>query len=386
MAHSGLSPDNLEPLKVEAGIDVLLAQAESPERLQRTADRERKLSWAMAVATDCFEAHRDSALAILNAARVAKAAGKVELAARMLNAARELDGDQIIESKILYQEQWLARELAVGSGSPEALAQRLLVYVCQRCGRLVEYISIPCMSCRWRPTTLLEMSHSGRLSRSNFSLWDLLAIGRGIVAGRKVTDVVQNLAQVAAEDMADPQSKYRQEIESVLQTAQQKQFDNYFFWHEAAVCEGCGTRNPRQDAKKCRKCKAHLRLPPPLRLIMCLTRTLEHFQHNFDAPKSNEFDLFIRFLVSLQSKVYRAQETPSHLERARVLDLMAKLARFELANGIGEIMMTDPQNITSQLHNGLPEERKLLAVTVLADFKNTLQFLADWMSRTKGLS
>ena len=119
---------------------------------------------------------------------------------------------------------------------------------------------------------------------------------------------------------------------------------------------------------------------------MCLTRTLEHFQHNFDAPKSNEFDLFIRFLVSLQSKVYRAQETPFHLERARVLDLMAKLARFELANGIGEIMMTDPQNITSQLHNGLPEERKLLAVTVLADFKNTLQFLADWMSRTKGLS
>ena len=166
----------------------------------------------------------------------------------------------------------------------------------------------------------------------------------------------------------------------------QAKFDTYFFWHDAAVCENCGTHNPRQDAKECQKCKGRLRLSPPLRLLMCLARTLDHFQGSFEAPKSKEFDLFIRFLVTLQSKLYRTQETPSHLERIQVLDLMSKLARFELSNGIAEIIMTNPQKISSHLRDGLPDEQKPHAITVLADFTNTLQFLADWMSRTKGLS
>jgi ribosomal protein L40E len=386
MARSGLSPDTLEPEVAGAGIDVLLAQAESLERLRRTADRERKLGWAMAVATDCFEAHRDSALAILNTARVAKAAGKVELAARMLQATHKLKSDQITEHNILYLEHLLVRERVVADGSLESLAQRLHVYVCQRCGRLIEYISRPCMSCGWCPTTLLEISQSARLSRVTFSLWDLLAIGREIMAGRKVTDVVPNLAQVAAEEMADPKSMFREEVESIAKITQGKQFDNYYYWHEAAVCESCGTYNPRQDAKTCRNCNTSLRLSPPLRLLMCLTRTLEHFQRNFDAPKSNESDLFIRYLVSLQSKLVRTQETPSPDERARLLELMTKLSGFELANGIGEIVMVDPKKISSRLHDGLSEERKPLAIAILADFKDTLQFLADWVSRTKGLS
>ena len=96
--------------------------------------------------------------------------------------------------------------------------------------------------------------------------------------------------------------------------------------------------------------------------------------------------MFIRFLVTLQSKLYRTQETPSHNERIQVLDLMSKLARFELSNGIAEIIMTNPHKISSHLRDDLPDEQKPHAITVLADFTNTLQFLADWMSRTKGVS
>ena len=382
MAYSGLSPDMLEPAVVASVIDVFLAQAGSLERLRRTADRERKLKVAMSIATDCFKAHRDSALAILNAARVANAAGQLEDAARWLSAGHKLKGDQTTKHNIQYEETLVARARAVG-GSPEALPEDFIIYVCQKCGRLIEYVSLPCMCCGWRPTTLFEMSHSGCLNNRIFSLWDLLVIGREIAAGRKATDVVPKLAQVAAKKMADPQS--RQDIEIVFQTAEKK-FDTFFFWHDAAVCENCGTHNPRQDAKECQKCKGRLRLSPPLRLLMCLTRTLDHFQGSFEAPKSKEFDLFIRFLVTLQSKLYRTQETPSHHERIQVLDLMSKLARFELSNGIAEIIMTNPHKISSHLRDGLPDEQKPHAITVLADFTNTLQFLADWMSRTKGLS
>ena len=46
---SGLSPDQLEPSKVFSRIEILLGQADTLKRLQRSKDRERKLAWGMAV-------------------------------------------------------------------------------------------------------------------------------------------------------------------------------------------------------------------------------------------------------------------------------------------------------------------------------------------------
>ena len=383
------SPFNLEPESATSIVAIWLAQAELLERLGRSADRESKLRMAMTLAKDFFEAHRHSAPAILSAARAARAAKQLDLAASMLSVAHKLSRDEKTKQNILYEENLLTRERAVASSSLEAMARELLVYACQKCGRLVEYISIPCMSCGWCPATLLEVSHSGRLARNIFSLWELLSIGRGIVAGRKATEVVVNLADVAAAYMADPQSLYRHDIEAVFKTSQNNLiFGNYFFWNEAEICKSCGTRNLNliQDAKECHQCKAPWRLPPPLRLLMCLTRLSIHFQHNFEAPKSNEFDLFIRYLVFLQSKLYRTQETPSGRERTYALDLMTKLARFEVVNSLGEIIMSDLNNISYQFGRDLSDAKRALAETVLNDFRNTLQFFADRMSRSKALS
>ncbi len=386
LPRSGLSGDILEPSRVWSGTDVLLAQAESLERLRRADDCKRKLLWAMAVATDSVEAHPTSALAVLNAARIAKAAKQFNFSARLLGAARKLDHDKSIEQAILYQENLLARESDIAGGSQDAMAKRLIVYACQKCGRLVEYISTPCMYCKWHPTALLEASHSGRLSTAWFSLWELMGIGRQIHAGRKATEVVTNLAEVAAELMADPNSAYRKYIEDAVEVAANKKADSYFSYFEASICHNCGERVPRQDTKHCPNCKTALRIPPPLRLLNCLSRVSIHFQHNFDTPQSNEFDLFIRFLVSLQSKLFRMQDTPSDRERSQVLDLMSKLAKFEVVNGLGSILIADPKSVVYQLNLELPEDSKSTANTILTDFTQALQFLADWMFKTKALS
>jgi hypothetical protein len=178
--RSGLTPEQLEPWNVFSRIEILLGQADTLERLQRSKDRERKLAWGMAVTLDCQEAYPDSPLAPFGAAKIARAAGLLDLASRLLSRARKLDRDRICGNGIDYEENLLKRERAVIDDSLPALAQRLIIYVCQRCGRPIEYISIPCMYCRWHPTTLDEMSRSGRLSRHNFSTWELLGIGRGI--------------------------------------------------------------------------------------------------------------------------------------------------------------------------------------------------------------
>ena len=373
-------------LGATSGVDVLLAQAESLARLRRADDVKRKVLVAAQIAADCVTAFPDSALARLTAARVFRLGGQLDSASKLLSLARSRRGDETTTHNIAYEENLLAREREVAGGTLVAMAQHLLVYACQNCGRLVEYILLPCMFCGWHPTTLLEMSHSGQLSTNVFSLWELLEIGRGMRRGRKAVEVVPDLAEVAAKHMADSQSEYRRDIETVFQIAQKKKFDDYFCYLEVSNCRSCGTPNYREDAKHCSKCKTPLRLPPPLRLLNCLTRLSMHFQYNFEGPKSTEFNLFIRYLVSLQSKLYRTQDTPSDRDRALVLKSISELARFDVVNGLGVIVMTDPQNITYRLHEGLSAEKAASGQVGLADFRNTLQFLADWMSRGKALS
>ena len=68
--------------------------------------------------------------------------------------------------------------------------------------------------------------------------------------------------------------------------------------------------------------------------------------------------MFIRYIISLQSKLYRQQETPSNNERAKVLELMTKIGTFWTNKEYGYISMVDPQNITYELSSKLPEELK----------------------------
>jgi rubrerythrin len=380
--QSGIT--NLSPEKVNSGIAVLLAQAETLKRLRREADLKRKLLWAMAIASDCCEAYPESALAKLNVARIARSAGAFDFAARMLNQASRHKANEQTVQNIQYEKNLLVRENEIAGGSLVAMAQRLLVYACQRCGRLIEYIAVPCMYCGWRPTTPLEVSHSGRLMTPRFNVWELLDIGRQIHAGRKPTEIVINLADAAAEDIADPQSWYRGYVEDVIERVKSG-YETYLCYIEVSMCKNCGTHVHRQDASQCPKCNAPVQMPPPLRLLNCLTRLSLHFQHNFHAPKSSEFELFIRYPISLQSKLYRLQETPSDRERAQVLTMMSKLGRFDVVNDLGAIDMTNPKTIAVLLHKDLPETKKVLASTVLRDFRDALQFLADWMSRRKAL-
>jgi len=88
----------------------------------------------------------------------------------------------------------------------------------------------------------------------------------------------------------------------------------------------------------------------------------------------------------MQSKLYRQQETPSNSERAKVLELMAKIGKFWTSKEYGYISMVDPQNIIYELSSRLPAELKAQELAALTDFRDTLQFLANWMKRTKSLS
>jgi len=351
---------NWEPEMVKDYVDVLLAQADTLKRLGQERPFKVKLLWAMSVATDCFETHRKSASAVLDIARIARHAGGLDFAEKMLGLADTLNGSEATKSNILYERNQIIRERDVAGGSITAMMSRLIVYCCQRCGKLIEFLAVPCMHCGWRSNTLLEISHSGCLMTPRCDVWKLFFIGRGIQAGRKATDVVPNLAEVAASELADPNSWFPGWAKGVLQRISENQ-DSYFCYPDVSKCDGCGTRISRPDVQSCGNCKQPVHFPPPLRLLICLERLLIHFQYNFEAPKSSEYDLFIRFLVSLQSKLYRNQDTPSDRERKQVLEMMTKWKQFDVVNGLGRILLENPSKIEVRLGPDVPASNKIAA-------------------------
>jgi hypothetical protein len=69
-----------------------------------------------------------------------------------------------------------------------------------------------------------------------------------------------------------------------------------------------------------------------------------------------------------------------------MLELMTKIGKLWTTEEYGRITMADPENITCQLTGKLmSEEAKAREIEGLADLRDTLQFLANWMRRTKTL-
>ena len=240
------------------------------------------------------------------------------------------------------------------------------------------------MFCGWQPVTVDEVSRSGRLSSVWFSVWDLLGIGRGILSGRKATEVVPNLRDSAAGSMEN--AEYRNYVLNAVDQVKKTQADTYFYYLHSFKCQSCGTATPLHNpfVSTCSNCKTKVRMPPPLRLLNCLARVSIHFQQHFGDEQSETADLFIRYLVSLQSKLYEDQETPSQAERKQALELMRRLGKFQVKGNIGSIDMSNPEKIIFKYDPGTvePQQSDMIA---LVDFTSTLQVAADWMFQTKAL-
>jgi hypothetical protein len=65
---------------------------------------------------------------------------------------------------------------------------------------------------------------------------------------------------------------------------------------------------------------------------------------------------------------------------------MTRLEKFNVKTGVGSILMRDPRHICFELNPALAEVHKAHAIEVLSDFADTLQYLSNWMLKTKALS
>lgn len=380
----------------KAFIDIFLAQAETFKRLGRTRDAEQRILAAKAWTVDFRKAIPDPSVELrasllLTRGQIARVEGNLDAAAEALDAAATLTRDADTRGSIGYEMNLVTREREIAGGSLQAMVENFVVYVCQQCGMLIEYISLPCWWCEWRPTTLMEVGCAAKLSLRYLSCQDLLSIGRQIREfHRKITDIAPGLSASVERGLGDRNSSFRQEMVSVLKTGEEKNNDNCVSWREAAVCGECGAAVLRFDLLECVSCHGRIALPPPLRLLLCLQRIVIHLIHNVGVPggeagRPTQAELFVAFLCAVTSKLTRTQETPSDRERSMVQVFMTELKRFALTDGLGAVEFADSKQIAATLASGMAPERAEAARAVLRDLRDALQYLSDWMRRPKVL-
>jgi hypothetical protein len=231
-------------------IDVLLAQAETLNRLGRKADAARKLSVARAISVDLTKLEPKSARSYLTAARISMADGNLDFAADMLKGAEELTNDPVIRHNIAYETNLLKREREIAGGSQREMIYRLFMYSCQKCGEFVEYISLPCHSCGWRPTTLKEAIVSIRLSNVMMTVAQLATIGRGLHAGWPLATIIPNLEEIVASDLSDGDARLRDQASGALAAATDKSVNTYLrFGRDSGNFRRTGTKSLRLQGK-----------------------------------------------------------------------------------------------------------------------------------------
>lgn len=218
---------------------------------------------------------------------------------------------------------------ARGKDGPDGFTQ---VYSCAKCGRLHNFLSMPCPHCDWFPESELDAAKSIVLSNAHLKIPQLLLLSREIASGRTAEDVVPDLKKSAAAYLnGDQQARAVRGVLSLLRENSQKTRRSI---NEVLGCPACGARMPFSGALHCGQCGEEIRWPKFLRSLACLDNLLWLWESRVEPDRSEEFAEFVCVLVLMMNDLLRKQEVPSEKNRRYALELLQKIGPvFDLKKG-----------------------------------------------------
>jgi uncharacterized protein with PIN domain len=321
-----------------------LAKAQSLQKLDRKneADQvvqecERMLEHYLSQNRHDKDAHMMLALFYYETGMVDRAETLID---RLLKSAEFQLTDQ--ERLILSGElQKIRRERPLDrrpTGSPEGFTQ---VYCCQNCGRLHNFVSMPCPHCDWSPQTFDEAARSIVLSNSHFKIPDLLVLSREISKGRRADDVVPNLRK----DGQTYLTKANHAVEQVFSLLRQNEHKNHRSLKTVRECANCGGRVLFSGAEECEECRARVNWPDAVRALACMDNLLWLLEQRVEVSSSREFSDFVCVLVSMTNNLLRKQEPPSDRYRKYILNLLASMTVISDMNNGAVIETKNPRDL-----------------------------------------
>lgn len=207
-----------------------------------------------------------------------------------------------------------------GADSPRGFTQ---IYCCVNCGRLHNFVSMPCPHCDWSPQTIEEAARSIILSNSHFKVPALLTLAREMGNGRTADDVVPNLLNDGKTYLSVP--KQKQVVEQVFSMLRQNEHKNHRSLSMVRECPGCGNRILFSGAEECEKCGEPVNWPDAIRTLACMDNLLWLLEQRVEVSSTDAFSDFVCVLVAMTNNLLRKQEVPSTPERQYSLQLLTDM-------------------------------------------------------------
>lgn len=323
-----------------------LSKAQSLRKLDRNDEVRQVLEATERIVTNYLQQNKSDKKAHMMLALFYNEAGMIERAETIIDRLLKSSEFELTEQERLIlsgELQKIRRECSLDKRSSSETDEFTQVYCCQNCGRLHNYVSMPCPHCDWSPQTIEEAARSFVLSNAHFKVPELLILSREMANGRLADDVVPNLKKNVQTYLSIPNQ--RQAVEQVFSLLRQNEHKNHRSMQMVRECSSCGGRILFSGAEECEKCGDIVNWPDAVRALACMDNILWMFEQRVEASSSKEFSDFVCLIVAMTNDLLRKQESPSDQRRKYALNLLAAMGGVSDMNDGAIIETKNPRNL-----------------------------------------
>lgn len=323
-----------------------LAQSASLQKLNRHEEARKILAGAEQMCVAHQLANPNDRIANLSLALFYENAGKPDLAEQLL-------------SRLLVERQfaWSEQERLVLSGALQKIRRErpgrsagerkegfTQIYCCQNCGRLHNYVSMPCPNCDWFPPSIEATARSMLLSNSYIDVPSLACVCKEMANGKSVDQVVPNLKESAAALLA--KAELRDAAEKIHSLLVENEPKNHRSIPMLRECSDCGSRILFSGENACSKCRSPLRWPDAIRAIVCIDNLLWFVENWVESARTDQLSELVCLWVLMLNNLLRKQAVPSEHERQYAIDLVNGIGGFTGPNSSAYVEIKSPTDMT----------------------------------------
>jgi rubrerythrin len=302
-----------------------IAKAQSLQKLGRLDEAKKEFQGAEAAANEYVKRNPQDKRAHILVCIVYLESGANEAAILslkgLLSSALPLDNKEraVVEGQL----QKLERERPIEARSASAPRSFTQVYACIKCGRLHNYVSLPCPHCSHFASDLDALAKALVLSNTYLRIPALLLVAREMETGRRPEEIVANLESNAAEYLS--RSKTREVARDVFAILREEQGKQGRLLGQVRQCPACAARIVVSTAAECQECGTTIQWPSMVRLLVCVDNLLWLLEQRAEVRSSDEFAEFVCLLVVMANDLLRKQKGPSEDFKKYALKLLGSM-------------------------------------------------------------
>jgi len=216
------------------------------------------------------------------------------------------------------------------------------VYSCIKCGRIINYVTMPCPHCKWLPETPSNLACSIVLSNPLIDVPSLLLLAREVFNGRTPQDVVLDFEKNARNYYEDPETK--KQLKQLFSILKSNAYKNFPDTDTLRKCKHCGDRIVPSDETECYVCHNKIEWHESTRLLVCIDNLMWLFEQRVEITDNKYFSELVCLMVQMIFILLFKKEVPTQEQRSYALFLLNKVKTIADKNN-GAIITTDPDKM-----------------------------------------